>query len=225
MKELSISRGITGKNFVALTYDDGPTFPEATLGIVNVLRSHGARATFFIRGCMAVVHPEIVTATHQAGMEIGNHTFNHHKLSLYVADTLESTKMIKDEIERTHDIVNDLTGFSMRVFRAPWGGMNDFVKKTIDTHPALKPLNYKVVGWSANTEDYLEGQDADGIFRKVTGETNLDGAVVLMHDGADRYYKVRAQPTVDATAKLVPELIDRGFTLVTVSEIIHGLGE
>ena len=179
-----VSRGVLGKKLVAPTYDDGPTYPEATREIVAVLQKAKAKATFFVRGCMAVVNSEVLKDVHAAAMEIGNHTFNHPDLALYNPSQSRSRQMIKEEIFRTHEVVKDLIGFSMRQFRAPWGRTNDFVKRIMDTDSDLGPLNYNSILWSVDSEDYKSGRGADEIFAKVTKEPDLDGAIVLMHDGA-----------------------------------------
>lgn len=222
MSDIGICRGIAGQSRIALTYDDGPIFPEATRSIVDSLEQCGARATFFVRGCMAVANQEVVKRIHGAGMELGNHTFNHPPLSLFKPEDNWSASMIREEITRTHSVVQDLTGYSMRHFRAPWGRLNDFVTTTMDTDPELRALNYRRVRWSIDTEDYKEGRDANAIIQSVLDAPDLDGAIVLMHDGADRHYKRRAEPTVEATKRLVPLLISRGFTLVNLSDILEG---
>jgi peptidoglycan/xylan/chitin deacetylase (PgdA/CDA1 family) len=157
-------------------------------------------------------------------MEIGNHTFNHQRLSLYDPLNPGSKEMIKDEIIRAHVAVKDLVGVSMRHFRPPWGGVNDFVRITMDTDPVLGRLNYNRILWSVASRDWMPGYDADAIVEQVTKAPNLDGAIVLMHDGADRFYKLRAAPTVAASRRLVPALIEQGFVLVTVSELLAGSG-
>jgi peptidoglycan/xylan/chitin deacetylase (PgdA/CDA1 family) len=224
MPGIEVTNGISGKRLVALTYDDGPTYPEATREIVEVLQKAGVRATFFVRGCMAVVNRQSLNDLQAAGMEIGNHTFNHQNLSLFDPSNPSSKEFIKDEIIRAHLAVEDLIGVSMRHFRPPWGGINDFVRGTMNTDPALVRFNYNRILWSVDSRDWTPGSEAGAIVEQVTKAPNLDGAIVLMHDGADRFYKLRAKPTVAASRRLVPALIDQGFVLVTVSELLAGSG-
>jgi len=108
----------------------------------------------------------------------------------------------------------------MRQFRPPWGRINEFVRKIIEGDPGLEPLNYNIIGWSLDTRDW-DNLDADAIVHRVTTWHQLDGAIVLMHDGADRYYKRRGVPTVEATRRLVPWLVDRGLRLVTISDMLQ----
>src|SRR5690606_12515334 len=80
---------------IALTFDDGP-HPKLTRQILKTLEKYEAKATFFVVGQEVKEHPEILKEVHSAGHEIGNHTFNHEKLT-----KLEPEK-IKQQIQSTN---------------------------------------------------------------------------------------------------------------------------
>lgn len=216
-----ISRGVQGRNLIALTFDDGPAFPEATSEIISILQHYGARATFFVRGCMAVTHAETLRMIHTSGMEIGNHTFNHSNLGL-LGESGDSEEYIADELIRTHEVVMDLMGFAMTLFRPPWGSLSKQVYRVMDSG-TLRQYGYDRILWTLGSGDTDAVHDADTIFRRITTSTELDGGIVLLHDGADRYYSERCGSTVTAMRRVVPWLLENGYHLVTVSDIIAGL--
>src|SRR3990167_6424485 len=66
----------TDKKVISLTFDDGPT-PPYTNQILDILKKHGVKATFFVTGDNASIHPALLKRMMEEGHEIGNHTWNH----------------------------------------------------------------------------------------------------------------------------------------------------
>lgn len=189
---------------VALTYDDGP-YPATSNRILDCLEKYGQVATFFEVGKNVNAYPEVVARKAKLGMEIGNHTYSHpnlHKIS---------DAEIASEINNTNAALQAACGQSSTVFRPPYGNTNTVVEKA-----AAVP----VILWSVDTLDW-KSRDANSVFSVVQGihaKGGLNGRVILMHSIYDS--------TAQATEMMVPWLLDNGYQLVTVSELIqYGYGE
>jgi peptidoglycan/xylan/chitin deacetylase (PgdA/CDA1 family) len=109
-----ISRGNTGKNLVALTFDDGPAQPT-TRQILELLDKYSVGATFFVSGANALKHPEIIREIIARGHAIGNHSFNHNPFLM-----LGSYNYLYQEIFRTQEVLEKM-GINALAFRPPVG--------------------------------------------------------------------------------------------------------
>lgn len=180
---------------VALTYDDGPG--ESTAGILDTLAAHHAAATFFAMGEKAKPFAAILKRAVTEGHLVENHTWNHPHLS-----RLSRAEVIK-QIRDTTAALTAATGKPVTVFRPPYGDMNASVRAAAGM-PAIL--------WSFDTFDWQSPPDATLIARAVDGPD--PGGIVLQHD---------IQPVTARTAGAVyTGLADRGFTLVTVAQLLGG---
>jgi peptidoglycan/xylan/chitin deacetylase (PgdA/CDA1 family) len=178
---------------VALTFDDGPSVPY-TGQVLDVLKREHVRATFFLCGENAVAHPELVRRILAEGHEIGNHTWSHPWLYLM------SRERIADEIDRTQDALEKITGRRPRLFRPPYG------VRWFTLWPLLRERGLTMVMWSAR--GYDGRYDADGIAKAALRELG-PGGIILLHDGfethapaeVDRAATVRALPAIIAGAR------------------------
>ncbi len=186
------------KPMVALTYDDGPYAP-ATNSIIKTLKKNGARATFFIVGSRVAEFEDCIKSADKIGCEIANHTYNHTIL------TSVKKKKIQSEIAKTNKAVEDITGKSPVLVRAPGGAVDDKVKKYVE---------YPLVNWSVDTLDW-KYRNAGSVISKVKSQVE-DGSIVLMHD--------LYMSTAEASKTIIPWLIDEGYQLVTVSEMMDAKG-
>jgi peptidoglycan/xylan/chitin deacetylase (PgdA/CDA1 family) len=180
---------------VALTYDDGPYSP-VTNRILDTLERYDAKATFFVVGNRVSSYSSTVKRAYNMGCEIANHTYNHTFL------TSASSSTISNEINRTNSAVKSVTGQSPVIVRAPGGDLNSRVLSTV---------NYPFVGWDVDTLDW-SSRNASSVIAKVKGNVR-NGSIVLMHD--------LYSSTATATETIVPWLIDEGYCLVTVSELME----
>ncbi len=187
------------KPMVALTFDDGPN-KDTTLPILNTLKKYDSAATFFILGNRASSNVEILKRMVEEGSEIGNHSYNHKELTKLSVDG------VREQILSTQTIVKDLIGIEPKLMRPTYGSFNDDLKSRVDM-----PL----VLWSIDTLDW-KSRDARAVTNHVL-ENVKDGDIVLMHDIYDS--------TAQAVELLVPQLIERGYQLVTVSELYQARGE
>lgn len=188
----------SGKPMVALTFDDGPNI-RTTLPILETLNSNGAVATFFVLGNRVKQNKELVLRMIENGNEIGNHTYNHRLL------TTISNEELNKQIDRTQNIISEVTGVEPVVMRPTYGAINNRLKENI---------NMPIILWSVDTMDW-KSKDAKAISKHILNNIK-DGDIVLMHD---IYLS-----TVDAVKIVIPELIKRGYQLVTVSELIKEKG-
>ena len=191
----------TDKPMVALTYDDGPGADSETR-ILDCLEKNGAVATFFYCGNRVSSNPGQIKRAYEMGCELGNHTWNHPKL------TSLSEAEVKEQIQKTNEAVKSACGEYPTVFRPSYGATND----TINSIAGMP-----VIMWSIDTLDW-KSKDAQKIFDSVTKSSDLDGKIILMHSIHDF--------TAEATEKIVPWLNQNGYQTVTVSELIkYKLGE
>ena len=185
---------------IALTFDDGPTIH--TQRILDTFELHGANATFFVRGDRVVIRPNIVKEAHDRGFEVVGHTWSHPNLTRLPADQIES------QIIRTHDAIEALIGPVPMIYRPPFGSFNSTVRE------ASRNAGFAIIHWSRDPRDW-EVRNSDAVFRRVVNEA-YDGAIVVLHDTHGT--------TATAMERAVPELIARGFQLVTVSELFYYRG-
>ena len=183
---------------IALTFDDGPG--EYTEELINCLVENNAKATFFMLGQNVEAYPEIAKELSDAGMELGNHSYSHPDLVTIGADATAQ------QVSNTDAALKAATGFEATLMRPPGGSFNDSVKAAID-HP--------LIIWSIDTRDWATKSE-DQTYQVVMDNAQ-DGSVVLMHDIHEW--------SVKAAIRMIPDLIAKGFKLVTVSELAEAKGK
>lgn len=189
-----VENAVDSKPKVALTFDDGPD-EDSTKEILDVLKENGAKATFFVLGEKCKENPELLKRMVEEEHEIGNHTYSHVNLKS------ASERKINEEIEKTNSLIASATGgYRPNLVRPPGGFCNKKIKNLID---------YPLILWSVDTMDWNH-KNADRTIDKVLKLTR-DGSIILMHD----IYKESAE----AVKVIVPKLIEKGFDLVTVSNL------
>ena len=164
-----LSRVAPSGKSIWLTIDDGPD-PDDTPAILEILRAHGAKATFFLIGERAERWPDLVRAIEADGHGIGNHTMTHPKFSFWC---LGATR-VRAEIAGAQDVLAGITGTRPQLFRAPAGMRNLFV------HPILRELDLRLTAWSVRGRDGVS-LDRDAIVARLDRGIEA-GAIVLMHE-------------------------------------------
>ena len=137
-RELPIYSVKTDAPQVALTFD-AAWGDEGTREILDILKKHDVRVTFFMTGDWVDKYPEEVQAIQAAGHDLGNHSQSHKNM------TQLSEEEQGAEITEVHEKVKALTGVEMNLFRAPYGAYNDSVILS------AKELGYHTVQWSVDT--------------------------------------------------------------------------
>ena len=185
------------KKMVALTYDDGPSI--YTPRVLKTLKENNAVATFFVVGNRVPTYSDTVKKAHDMGCEIGNHTYEHKNL------TRVSEAEVKRQITKTNRNVKKVTGQAPVIVRPTGGATNANVKQWVGMPSII---------WSIDTLDW-KTRNADSTKRAVLDHVK-DGDIVLMHD----LYSA----TATASETIIPELVRRGYQLVTVSELAECRG-
>jgi peptidoglycan-N-acetylglucosamine deacetylase len=199
----SVWRGPGDVKAVSLTFDDGPC--GATPTVLEVLAKYNVRATFFQCGANVERAPAIAREVAAAGHEIGNHTHTHPMLHF------QSRAAIEEQIARAQSAIEAHVGVTPRWFRAPYG-VRWFGLRGAQLRFGLTGVMWTVIG-------YDWSQKADAIFgRVIRGVSN--GAIICLHDGRELQPAPDTAATVEAVKRLVPVLLDRGYALRTVSQLI-----
>lgn len=178
---------------LALTFDDGPG--EYTEELLDCLEENNAHATFFMLGKKVQEYPDTVKRMLELGCEIGSHSWDHQ--NLYNLDMDGVSKQFTD----TDNALIEACGQAATVARAPYGNWNSDIIATVG-----KPFFM----WSLDSLDW-DLKDVELDYNSVMNGDLTDGSVILMHD--------IHQPSVEAAKRLIPDLIAKGYKLVTVSEM------
>lgn len=182
---------------VALTFDDGPG--EYTDALLQKLEENNSVATFLMMGPKVGQYAETVKKMDEMGCELGNHSWTHPQL------TKLDEAGIRQEIDSTSQAIMDVTGHGPSVLRPPYGAFNDIVRSV---------AGLPILMWSVDTLDWKR-KDAAQII-DYTMNTAADGDIILLHDIHSF--------SVDAALELIPRLREKGFQLVTVSELAAARG-
>jgi polysaccharide deacetylase family sporulation protein PdaB len=190
----------TEEKKVALSFD-AAWGNEDTEAILEILKKHDVKVTFFMTGGWIESYPEDVKKILAAGHDLGNHSENHKQMSKL------SKEQCKEEIQIVHDKVKELTGIEMTVFRPPFGDYNDTVIRVANE------LGYHVIQWDVDSLDWKD-YGCDSILHTVTNHKHLgNGSIILMHNGA-KYTK-------DALEQMIINLKEQGYEFVKVSDLIY----
>lgn len=178
---------------MVLTFDDGPD-PLYTPHILDTLRKHDVRAMFFLCGEMANDNQDLVRRISDDGHTVGNHSWTHPLV------TKLSRAGITDELGRTSDVIEKITGAAPLWYRAPYGAWN---RNSFEIGAAM---GMEPMAWTVDTLDWTV-PGTDSIVRRVR-EGAAPGVVVLSHDAGGN----RSQ-SVAALGRYLPELLDDGYRL------------
>jgi peptidoglycan/xylan/chitin deacetylase (PgdA/CDA1 family) len=179
---------------LALTFDDGPN-PAWTPQLLDALASHDVRATFFLVGRYAQAVPDLVRRIHDGGHLIGNHSWSHPNLAVTGADR------VRQELARTSETLEQITGSPVRWFRPPFGGRRPVVLKIAQS------LGMTPVLWNAITTDWSEPA-ADRIAQRMIAKIERNqrrgwATNLVLHDGGHRELGANRGPSVAAAGQLL----------------------
>ena len=184
---------------VALTFDDGPN-PSSSGRILDTLEKYHAVATFFDLGKLVLAYPDVVKREEALGCEVGSHSYDHPNLNNLGVEGIQA------QVTNSRNAFVSVLGHDVDIMRPPYGNANDLVKANIP---------YPLINWNVDTLDW-KSRNKDAIVNEVRKIGNLDGKIILMHS----IYET----TADAVEVIVPELINEGYQLVTVSELAYYKG-
>lgn len=182
------------KPLVALTFDDGPN--ANTSRVLDILEKYNVKATFFVLGTNIKGYEDTILRMKELGMEIGNHMYSHKLMTRLTEEEITS------EIKKVDDLVFNIINRYPTLIRPSYGTSNKRMLKIID-----RP----VIIWDIDTLDW-KYHNSTRISNKILDKVS-DGDIVLMHD----IYSA----TANSLEITIPKLLDKGYQLVTVSELFY----
>lgn len=191
---------------VALTFDDGPD-PVFTPQILDLLRAHGARATFFVLGARAAAHPELIQRMAAEGHSVGTHT-QHHRLRFHFG----TAAYVRREIEDANAVVHGILRGRPRWFRPPQG-----LRTPCFASGFRKLQGLTCVTWSARGLD-SRPTTAAAIVARLAPRL-LPGAILTLHDGTGLLGGTDRTPTLEALSVLLRTCQERGLRCVALDEV------
>lgn len=192
--ECAWSDGERERRQIALTFDDGP-HPKYTKLLLDGLAQRGVVATFFVVGKNIPGNEALILRMEQEGHLIGNHTYDHVKISDL------SAEQACEQVERTSALVREITGKDTEFIRPPFGAWNKGMECSFTMIPVL---------WSIDPLDWTTQNTA--LIKERILKAVQEGDIILMHD----YY----QSSVDAALDVVDALLAQGYEFVTVDRLI-----
>lgn len=198
-------RGSKEIRAISITFDDGPNEPY-TSQILDILREFNVKATFFVIGKNAQVFPDTVRRELKEGHEVGNHTYAHEALPL------KSPLYIRDQIKRTSDLIERITGARPRFFRAPHGWRNPWVTRIAEEEGCIP------VAWTWGVWD-TDRPGAEVIVRR-TLKGLKNGGILLLHDGRGTEHRTDSSQSVAALPVIIKETQQSGYKFLTLSEMM-----
>ena len=187
---------------IALTFDDGP-WPTTTSQVLDVLKKNNVKATFFMVGKQVEKYPQLLKQVVAEGHAIGNHTWSH-QYGQY------DESAAAHELNDAAALFDKTTGVKTSLFRPPAGILNNGLAAY------AQQKKYAVVVWSVDSKDWrYHGTTTKALLESVVKDAK-PGGIVLLHDGGgDR------STTVQALPQLITALQKRGYTFVTVPELLE----
>lgn len=167
--------------------------------ILQTLSKHNVKITFFMVGDWVDKYPEAVKKISDAGHEIANHSDGHkHVNNLNLEENENEIKLCSEKIEK-------ITGNKTTLYRGPYGEYNNTVIQAAENQQHI------TIQWSLDTLDY-KGLTGDEMWARLN-EKLKNGDIILSHNGTEH--------TADSLDKLLTNIKEKGFQVVTVSELIY----
>lgn len=198
------SKGTKKQKVIALVFHDGP-HPKYTIEILDILKEYDIKATFFVLGMHAEKYPEIIKRQVEEGHEIGNHSYSHINMRK------ATKKQIREEFEKTQEIIYSIAKIRPKVFRPPYGNYNRDVIEIISSD------DIPIVLWTfyQDSKDW-SNPGVDSIVNTTLSKVQ-NGDIILFHD----YVYKNESHTVEALKIIIPELLNKGYKFVTISELLN----
>jgi len=177
---------------------------EPAVSMLDTVREKGVRTSFFVLGWWAERQPEILKRIADDGHEIASH--GHSVFDL----TSVSDAAVRDDLERADAAISAVTG---KTTRPLWSASAGY--RNARVHRIAASLGYRPIYLTVDSLDWTQDATADSVYNRVT-ERTVNGAIVVLH--------FDSPTTIRSTAAALPRLIDdlrnKGFTLVTVTELL-----
>ena len=192
------SGGESAEKYLALTFDDGPNKKYTEL-LLDGLRERSVKATFFLTGACIEGNEAVVKRMYEEGHLIGVHCMQHMDL------TKMPMEKALEQLEMTGKKIEEVTGVWPEYVRPPYGNWNEKLGQAV-----LEKLQMIPVFWDVDSLDW-KLQNVGKIMKKVLTDVE-NGDIVLLHD--------EFSSSVEAALGIVDNLMAKGYTFVTVNELM-----
>lgn len=194
--------GDTSKNIIYLTFDAG--FENGnTEKILDALKQHNVKATFFLVGNYIETSPELVERMVEEGHTIGNHTYSHPDMS-----KISNEESFKKELQSLESLYKETTGQELlKIYRPPQG------KYCVSNLEMADKLGYKTIFWSLAYVDWYENKQPtkEEAFNKLLKRIH-PGAIVLLHS--------TSKTNGDILDELLTKWEDMGYSFGEIKDLI-----
>ena len=201
VKALHANKAIA-ENLIALTFDDGP-HPDITPKVLELLKKFNAQATFFCIGKNVEAHTDLFLNILEEGHLVGNHTYSHSNTFGFF-----STKKVISELTLTNELVENLSGKKMALYRPAFGVTNPNIKKAVQKTGLLP------IAWSIRSLDTTH-LPKEKVLRRITKKITK-GDIVLLHDTNHK--------TLAVLEQLLLFLQDKNLRSVSVDRLLNVKG-
>lgn len=191
----------TKEKVVSLTFDVNWVEKENIEVILSILKKYNVKGTFFIMGKWVNYSEENVNklkAIKEGGHEIGNHSYRHPSF------TKIGASQMKEEIEKTNEVIEKYTGEKPKLFRFPSGDYNK------DAFLKVRSLGYMTIQWDVDSVDWKEASP-EMEYNRVMKNVK-PGSIILFHN---------AKYTPQNLDRIIKELKDKGYEFKPVGEMIY----
>lgn len=198
IKKLPIYSVETAENKLSISFD-AAWGADKTREIMNICDSFGVKATFFLVGFWIEKYPDMVKEIYNNGFEIGIHSTTHPDM------TKLTRNQMKEELQNNIKLIQDITGFTPKLFRPPYGYYNN------DLIDVCNDLNLSCIEWSVDSLDWkgLSASQLSG--RVITKATN--GSIVLFHNNSDNI--------IDGLKMVLTHFKSKQMKVVPIGDLIY----
>lgn len=194
-----VPRGPVDDPRVALTFDCG-SVSGPTAAILDTLKQHGLKVTFFVTGEYANRYPELTRRIAAEGHEVSNHTYTHSDL------TNLSDANILGELQRAETSIQQATGKSSKPWmRMPFGARNERVWNLVSG------AGYTSIYWTLDSGDWQAGATAQSVRKRIV-DSVANGYIVVQHCNAPQ--------SAESLPEVIQALKSKGHRIVTVSALL-----
>lgn len=188
----------TEKKQVAISFD-AAWGADKTQGIMDILEEYDAGGTFFLVGFWVDKYGDLVKEIDERGFEIGTHSNTHPDMTKLSADAMEK------ELTTCVDMIENITGKNVELFRPPYGAYNDTLIKTSEK------LGLIPIQWSVDSLDW-KGISAQEITTRIINNVK-NGSIILCHNNSDHI--------LDALPMILDRLTAQGYTVTSVGDLVY----
>ena len=193
----TICKGNSEDQVAALTFDDGPD-EVMTERVLDVLKRHDIKATFFLIGEKVDKYPHIVRRMVEEGHTVANHTYSHK-----ATFPMSSAENVRQELQKCNDAIYKATGLRTKLFRPPFGVTNPIIGKMVRRN------DYTTIGWIIRSLDTVKSRE--DVAKKVERQLH-PGAIILLHD--------RCNDADVLLETIIASTIEKKYTFVPLDELL-----